>query len=126
MQQAAVMATAHGTSSTVDSMRSKLASGLSVDALEETISNPGTVRINVEGAFIVEGEAASPENHAEESNGVRYEHKDIRLPHHTSVVSHVAVDVSVISPLLGPALLFSPPNGFSASFPLFLFLTYFQ
>ena len=125
MQQAAVMATADGTSSTLDSLRSKLASGLSVDALEETISNPGTVRINVEGAFIVEGEAASPENHAEESNGVRYEHKDIRLPHHTSVVSHVAVDVSVIPPsaphCYSPRILDSLHRSL-----FFLFLTYFQ
>lgn len=88
------MATANRNSSGYDPSRIKLAAGLSLDSLEETISNPGTVRINVEGAFIVEDEAPSPENNGE-TNGVHYEHKDIRLPHHTSVVSHVAVDVSL-------------------------------
>lgn len=59
--------------------------------LEATISNPGTVKINVDGAFIVENEPSTPDS--VEENGVRYERKDIRLPHHTSVVSHIAVDV---------------------------------
>lgn len=60
--------------------------------LEQAISNPGTVKINVTGAFIVDDEyrARSPL----ETDGVHYENKDIRLPHHTGVVSHVAVDVS--------------------------------
>lgn len=60
--------------------------------LEQAISNPGTVKINVTGAFIVDDEyrARSPI----ETDGVHYENKDIRLPHHTGVVSHVAVDVS--------------------------------
>ncbi|KAL1995710.1 hypothetical protein VTN49DRAFT_1897 [Thermomyces lanuginosus] len=59
--------------------------------LEDTISNPGTVKINVDGAFIVENEPSTPDS--VEENGVRYERKDIRLPHHTSVVSHIAVDL---------------------------------
>lgn len=60
--------------------------------LEEAITNPGTVKINVTGAFIVDDEprARSPV----QTDGVHYENKDIRLPHHTGVVSHVAVDVS--------------------------------
>lgn len=60
--------------------------------LEEAISNPGAVKINVTGAFIVEDDvrARTPV----ETDGVHYENKDIRLPHHTGVVSHVAVDVS--------------------------------
>lgn len=60
--------------------------------LEEAISNPGAVKINVTGAFILDDEvrARSPV----ETDGVYYENKDIRLPHHTGVVSHVAVDVS--------------------------------
>jgi hypothetical protein len=34
---------------------------------------------------------------------VHYENKDIRLPHHTGVVSHVAVDVSrELCPALRP------------------------
>lgn len=54
---------------------------------------PASVSINVEGAFIVDEVASQTNGHASEF--VHYEHKDIRLPHHTDVVSHVAVDVSV-------------------------------
>ena len=58
--------------------------------IQETILHPGNVRINVQGAFIVVDEPVTP--HSEE-----YEHdpKDIRLPNHTAVVSHIAVDVSM-------------------------------
>lgn len=70
----------------------------------EAITNPGAVKINVKGAFIVDDEprSKSPVN----TDGVHYESKDIRLPHHKSVVSHVAVDVS---PLLSPR---PPHTGF--------------
>lgn len=54
--------------------------------------NPASVKINVEGAFIVDDEVNGKSGAGED--GVHYEHKDIRLPHHTAVVSHVAVDVS--------------------------------
>lgn len=57
----------------------------------DTIIRPGAVRINVKGAFIVDEEAASPRSSDED--GAVHEKNDIRLPHHTSVVSHVAVDV---------------------------------
>lgn len=63
--------------------------------LEDAITNPGAVKINVEGAFIVEDQPPTPDSIAEE-DGVHYERKDIRLPYHTSVVSHVAVDVSAV------------------------------
>jgi hypothetical protein len=53
--------------------------------------NPSSVKINVEGAFIVD-EEMSPRSSVT-SEHVHWEHKDIRLPHHTDVVSHVAVDV---------------------------------
>ncbi|KAL9619856.1 MAG: hypothetical protein Q9160_005596 [Pyrenula sp. 1 TL-2023] len=53
-------------------------------------SHPGDVKINVEGAFIVEDNS---QTRNEASDGVHYERKDIRLPHHTGVVSHVAVDI---------------------------------
>lgn len=68
--------------------------------LEEAISNPGAVKINVTGAFIVDDEPRS--RSPIEADGVHYENKDIRLPHHTGVVSHVAVDVSWESPFLPP------------------------
>ena len=53
---------------------------------------PASVKINVEGAFIVDDEMNVRNGVASEH--VHWEHKDIRLPHHTDVVSHVAVDVS--------------------------------
>jgi type II pantothenate kinase len=59
--------------------------------IDRAITHPGSVKINVEGAFIVDEETTSKNDTGE---GIQYEHKDIRLPHHTSVVSHVAVDVS--------------------------------
>ena len=52
---------------------------------------PASVKINVEGAFIVEDETV--DRNGAGSEYMRWEHKDIRLPHHTDVVSHVAVDV---------------------------------
>lgn len=57
--------------------------------IEETIQHPGNVRINVQGAFIVDEE--QPDTPQSED----YEHdpKDIRLPNHTTVVSHIAVDI---------------------------------
>lgn len=60
--------------------------------LEAAITNPGAVKINVTGAFIVDDEPRSKS--PVDAEGVHYENKDIRLPHHTGVVSHVAVDVS--------------------------------
>lgn len=68
-------------------------------SLEDAIINPGAVKINVQGAYIVDDQPPTPESPPEE-DGIVYERKDIRLPHHTSVVSHVAVDVSRMQPLL--------------------------
>jgi len=60
--------------------------------------NPSDVKINVQGAFIVDDESPCPEaKNGTADEGVYFENKDIRLPHHTAVVSHVAVDVQ--SPL---------------------------
>ena len=59
--------------------------------IQETITRPGAVRINVKGAFIVEEGKLTP--HTLDADGPVHETSDIRLPHHTSVVSHVAVDV---------------------------------
>lgn len=52
---------------------------------------PASVKINVEGAFIVNDETVTRNGGSE---FVKWEQKDIRLPHHTDVVSHIAVDVS--------------------------------
>lgn len=67
------------------------------------IANPGAVKINVEGAFIVDEEPRSRSRSPIDAEGVHYESQDIRLPHHTGVVSHVAVDVS------GPRILTAIP-----------------
>ncbi|KAI3321524.1 fumble-domain-containing protein [Xylariaceae sp. AK1471] len=63
--------------------------------IDSTISHPGSVRINVKGAFIVDGteQPTTPANGYTNGNGSYHEGKDIRLPNHTAVVSHVAVDI---------------------------------
>lgn len=90
--------------------------------IDTALSHPGSVRINVKGAFIVDQETATPpdptansgvdagkENGTSVSPGTgnsnghgigngraspsNHETKDIRLPNHTAVVSHIAVDV---------------------------------
>ncbi|KAK4942790.1 hypothetical protein LTR10_017550 [Elasticomyces elasticus] len=52
---------------------------------------PASVKINVQGAFIVDEETCDKNGGGSEF--VHREHKDIRLPHHTDVVSHVALDI---------------------------------
>ncbi|GLA33330.1 hypothetical protein AnigIFM63309_000153 [Aspergillus niger] len=59
--------------------------------LEQAITNPGAVKINVKGAFIVDDDPRSKS--PVRTDGVHYEGHDIRLPHHTGLVSHVAVDI---------------------------------
>lgn len=57
--------------------------------IQETISHPGDVKINVKGAFIVDDDQPTTPT----SEDYEHERKDIRLPNHTAVVSHIAVDV---------------------------------
>ena len=59
--------------------------------IHETILHPGNVKINVQGAFIVDEEQPG----TPQSEDYEHDPKDIRLPNHTAVVSHIAVDVSV-------------------------------
>ncbi|KAG9230863.1 fumble-domain-containing protein [Amylocarpus encephaloides] len=59
--------------------------------IDSTIINPGSVKINVLGAFIVDQEAVALSR--ENSHGGSYDTRDIRLPNHTAVVSHIAVDI---------------------------------
>ncbi|KAI1499992.1 fumble-domain-containing protein [Biscogniauxia marginata] len=62
--------------------------------IDSTITHPGSVRINVKGAFIVDSpEPGTPANGNGSSATPAYETKDIRLPNHTAVVSHIAVDI---------------------------------
>ncbi|KAG0650523.1 Pantothenic acid kinase [Hyphodiscus hymeniophilus] len=60
--------------------------------IDSTIIHPGSVKINVKGAFIVDQDAGSP-NGSVNVNGGSHDTKDIRLPNHTAVVSHIAVDI---------------------------------
>jgi hypothetical protein len=79
--------------------------------LEQAITNPGSVKINVKGAFIVDDDPRSKS--PVRTDGVHYEGHDIRLPHHTGVVSHVAVDVSfpeIFLVSVVPRTLLSPRN----------------
>ena len=64
--------------------------------ITKRIQHPGNVHINVQGAFIIDGAITPPDkekNDAIIGEWMR-EDKDIRLPNHRSVVSHIAVDVS--------------------------------
>lgn len=63
----------------------------SASTIDSTITHPGSVKINVQGAFIVNEDSALANGSAED--GAHHETTDIRLPNHTAVVSHVAVDV---------------------------------
>lgn len=71
----------------------------------DAILHPGTIKINVKGAFIVDDETpaqsteASPavgpgENPDEDWPEYKHDTNDIRLPNQSGAVSHVAVDVS--------------------------------
>ena len=62
--------------------------------IHETILHPGNVKINVQGAFIVDEEQPG----TPQSEDYEHDPKDIRLPNHTAVVSHIAVDVSIDIP----------------------------
>ncbi|KAK0737553.1 fumble-domain-containing protein [Apiosordaria backusii] len=70
-----------------------------VAEIDETLSHPGSVRINVKGAFIVDQDSSTPTPSDDGRSGspgrspVRHETKDIRLPNHTAVVSHIAIDI---------------------------------
>lgn len=76
--------------------------------IDNTINHPGSVRINVKGAFIVDSMSTPPSETSTTAGGssptrgspTRGETKGIRLPNHTAVVSHVAVDVSALTHVL--------------------------
>ncbi|PQE05989.1 pantothenate kinase protein [Rutstroemia sp. NJR-2017a BBW] len=61
--------------------------------IDSTIIHPGSVKINVTGAFIVDQDSSSPREIELNVNANHYDTKDIRLPNHTAVVSHIAVDI---------------------------------
>lgn len=69
-----------------------------------------TVKINVEGAFIVDDDSDSEKENATITEHAHWERKDIRLPYHTDVVSHVAVDASYCLRCCSVELLTPPPR----------------
>ncbi|KAF2019757.1 pantothenate kinase 4 [Aaosphaeria arxii CBS 175.79] len=94
----AVISTATGDSSNVSTdssavqTRARRTTALSTQSdIHDAILHPGNVRINVRGAFIVDDTNSEPSTPRSED----YEHDphEIRLPHHTEVVSHIAVDI---------------------------------
>lgn len=61
-------------------------------AINQAILSPGSVSINVQGAFIAED--ASPVSPTPSDDAAQHD-TDIRLPNHQAVVSHVALDASL-------------------------------
>ena len=71
--------------------------------MQSAINQPGSIKINVEGAYIVDD--VEDYSHAEtngtplssiqevEEQSYSHQNQDIRLPNHKSVVSHVAADI---------------------------------
>lgn len=90
--------------------------------MKSAINQPGSIKINVAGAYIIDHEdedasqgsnSSSPSNSQEGEEHVYQHHKrDIRLPNHTSVVSHVAAD---IGGSLAKVVYFSWENGHAES-----------
>ncbi|KAM3513586.1 hypothetical protein MY11210_002781 [Beauveria gryllotalpidicola] len=72
--------------------------------IDSTITKPGSVKINVTGAFIVDPDTATPKN-GRGSPTTHHETSDIRLPNHTAVVSHIAVDGPRPLPQIGGSLI---------------------
>lgn len=62
--------------------------------IDSTIIHPGSVKINVQGAFIVDRDSTTPKRRGSPDH---HQTKDIRLPNHTAVVSHIAIDVCPVA-----------------------------
>lgn len=58
--------------------------------VDSTLLSPGIVKINVQGAYIVNEDPSSPISSSQD--GAQHD-TDIRLPNHQGVVSHIALDV---------------------------------
>ena len=58
-----------------------------------SIDRPADVYINVEGAFLSDGDDTGSPAGGDSDDELEYHSRDIRLPNHRAVVSHMAVDV---------------------------------
>ncbi|KAH7019985.1 fumble-domain-containing protein [Ilyonectria destructans] len=80
-------------------LKRRLRTMTSTEEIDSTINRPGSVKINVQGAFIVDPDTSTPASGggAAHANGrvspSHPETSDIRLPNHTAVVSHIAIDI---------------------------------
>lgn len=71
--------------------------------MQSAITAPGSIKINVAGAYIIDHEeedfsngsaSSSPSSNQDlEEQSYTHHKRDIRLPNHTAVVSHVAADI---------------------------------
>ncbi|QIW95117.1 hypothetical protein AMS68_000635 [Peltaster fructicola] len=96
--------------------------------MQSTIAAPGSIKINVTDAYIIDHDLASestgssPHSNAEDTETTAQHHKrDIRLPNHTAVVSHVAAD---IGGSLAKVVYFTRENGHAAAGGRLHFLTF--
>ena len=91
--------------------------------IQSRINEPGSIKINVAGAYIIDREdedgsprsnGTSPSAGSQEGEEQAHQHhnRDIRLPNHTSMVSHVAAD---IGGSLAKVVFFSRENGHAES-----------
>ncbi|KAH7176530.1 fumble-domain-containing protein [Dactylonectria macrodidyma] len=112
---ASVMSPAQPQQQQPPSMKRRLRTMTSTEEIDSTINRPGSVKINVQGAFIVDPDTSTPASggggatavgaaaaaahaNANANNGrvspsSHPETSDIRLPNHTAVVSHIAIDI---------------------------------
>ncbi|KAI5464139.1 fumble-domain-containing protein [Mariannaea sp. PMI_226] len=78
-------------------LKRRLRAMTSTEEIDSTINRPGSVKINVQGAFIVDPDTATPALPRQGDGGrgspTHPGTSDIRLPNHTAVVSHVAIDI---------------------------------
>lgn len=77
--------------SAMSDSRRPIVKGRKTSFLEETILSPGAVKINVQGAFIVDEVPFNAQDLPDD--GAQHDSRDIRLPNHKAVVSHVALDI---------------------------------
>lgn len=102
------------------SLKRRRVSSSAVD-MQSTIKQPGAIEINVQGAYIIAHEkdeslhSHGPSTRATsrpisdgEEKSYQYHKRDIRLPNHNAVVSHVAAD---IGGSLAKVVYFSRENG---------------
>ncbi|KAI4222960.1 MAG: hypothetical protein LQ349_007525 [Xanthoria aureola] len=79
-----------GSSTAAGRMNRRVPLERKASSIDQTILSPGTVSINVKGAFIVDDDPSRPSTPSDD--GAQHD-TDIRLPNHDAVVSHVALDI---------------------------------